>query len=50
MPGHRRCDRDRQPDGREYPPGGPVTDSLTITNVGNVEEDNITLADTLHRA
>ena len=28
-------------------PGGPVTDTLTITNVGNVEEDNIALTDTL---
>ncbi len=28
-------------------PGAPVTDTLTITNVGNVDEDNITLTDTL---
>ncbi len=28
-------------------PGGPVTDTLTITNVGNVPEKNIALTDTL---
>ena len=28
-------------------PGGPVTDTLTITNVGNVAESNITFTDTL---
>ncbi len=28
-------------------PGEPVTDTLTLTNVGNVNEDNITLTDTL---
>ncbi len=28
-------------------PGGPVTDTITLTNVGNVAEDNITLTGTL---
>ncbi len=28
-------------------PGAPITDTLTFTNVGNVDENNVTLSDTL---